>query len=111
MPATLYFPHAFHLGLGPGRAAAIRAGDVIRNVPDELAPRLRERFGARDQDPKDVETIEILARMLPDEVAAKSSHHLDPKMLEPSKEKALTEHLADQSDAIRTLAAAIEKKG
>ena len=110
MSATLLFPHSFHLGLGPGKAAAIRAGDVIKNVPDELASRLRERFGAKDQDPSTVETIEISARMLPDDVAAKSSHPLDAKLMEPTKEKALTDHLADQADAIRDLAAAISKK-
>ena len=102
MPATLYFPHSFHLGMGPGKAAHIRAGDVIRGVPDSLAPTLRTRFGARDQDPKEVETVDIASRMLADDVAAKSSPHLSEKLMQPTQ----TEILAE---AIRGLAEAQKK--
>lgn len=102
MAATLFFPHSFHLGMGPGKAAHIRAGDVIRDIPDALAPMLRSRFGAKDQDPKAVDTVDIADRVLSAEVAAKSSHPLSEQLLKPTQ----TEILAE---AIRDLAAAQKK--
>ena len=98
MAKTMFFPHAFTLGLGPGKAASIRAADVIRDVPDDLAPMLKARFGASDVRP----VGDLKRRMLDEDEAVKLSHPLVEKRLKPTQ----TEILAE---AIRGLAAAQSK--
>lgn len=102
MAKTLFFPHAFTLGLGPGRAAAIRAADVIRDVPDDLVVMLKARFGASDVVPDGSESVELKRRLLDDDAAARLSHPLVEKRLKPTQ----TELLAA---AIKDLAAAQSK--
>ena len=41
MSKKLFFPHAFTLGMGPGKAASIKAGDVIK-IPDEIVSLLKK---------------------------------------------------------------------
>ena len=102
MAKTMFFPHAFTLGLGPGKAASIRAADVIRDVPDDLAPMLKARFGASDVIPDGADVVDLKRRMLDEDEAVKLSHPLVEKRLKPTQ----TEILAE---AIRGLAAAQSK--
>lgn len=89
----LFFPYTFTLGLGPGKAVEIRAGEIF-GVDAEIVPFLKRRFGASDaaDAPKGTRRITLDERKLDDGAAALASPHHDPKRLK-AEEKERTDAL------------------
>lgn len=86
----LYFPSALTIGLGPGVAVEVRAGEVLA-VPGEIVATLVKRKGVVEAGADHVEArrVSIEERRLPAERAAFLSPPLDDDRLLADNERAI----------------------
>lgn len=78
----LYFPSSLTIGLGPGKAVEVRAGEVLA-VPGDIVATLLKRNGVVEAGPNHSEArrISIEERSLPLEKAVMASPPLDEDRL------------------------------
>jgi hypothetical protein len=96
----LLFPHAFTLGLEPGKALKVKAGEILAVAADDVE-RLKIRFGATDAPTgpgaDDLPRVDVKKRLLPEKEALRLCPDVDLDKLAKDHERA--DKLAEAKDA------------